>query len=629
MRRFFIYCRKSSEAEDRQVLSIFSQTRELQQLAQLRGIEVATVFAESMSAKAPGRPVFAEMMQRLSRQEAQGILCWKLDRLARNPVDGGTVIWAIKQDNIEVLTPSQHYARQDDNVILMYIEFGMAQKYVDDLSKNVKNGLKTKIQNGWLPGVAPLGYLNHHDPVSGQNTITTDPARFPLVRKMWDLMLTGAYTPPEILRIATDEWGFHTRPSRKMGSRPLSRSGIYQMFSKPFYHGVFEYPVGSGQWFTGKHEALVNKEDYDRVQHLLGRTDRRRPKTRGAEFPFTGLIRCGECGAMVTSEEKRQLRCTKCRFKFSYRNQSCCPRCQIPIESRRVKDRIRTYAYYHCTKRKRPRCSQRSINQTALHGQILAFLRTIQLPEPLKAWALKYLNQIHEKETKARHTTVDSQRAALEHCKRQLDSLVRLMTSPENEDRSRLSDKEYAQQRGELLMRRESLGKALGGARNDEPLTKSENALELATLAVKRFCQGSPGEQRALIIELGSNLRLNGKKLYIEPRKPFTSIGKLAQSATAEKGAFEPEVCGSDRPQRAHSKSSCPRGLGHEDDARTLSRNSKKSVESLYRYFQMRASCGCSKCKEEFFGATEERIKRFRPRRWNSEPEIKEPCIFD
>jgi DNA invertase Pin-like site-specific DNA recombinase len=182
---YFIYCCKSSEAEDRQVLSIESQTRELEQLAAKLNFSIAEILTESMSAKAPGRPVFNEMMQRLYRGEAAGIICWKLDRLARNSVDGGSIIWAIKQHGIKVMTPAQSYAREDDNIILMYIEFGMAQKYVDDSSKNVKRGLKTKIENGWYPGVAPAGYLNHTDKLSGQNTLIKDPERFPLIRRMW------------------------------------------------------------------------------------------------------------------------------------------------------------------------------------------------------------------------------------------------------------------------------------------------------------------------------------------------------------------------------------------------------------------------------------------------------------
>src|ERR1051325_4962637 len=191
MSGYFIYCRKSSEAEDRQVLSIESQTRELKEIAAKLNLPVAEVLTESKSAKDPGRPVFNQMMQRLYRGDAAGIICWKLDRLARNPVDGGSIMWAIKQHGIKVMTPAQSYARADDNIILMYIEFGMAQKYVDDLSKNVKRGLRTKIENGWYPGVAPSGYLNHTVELTGECILVEDTERFSLVRRMWDLMLTG------------------------------------------------------------------------------------------------------------------------------------------------------------------------------------------------------------------------------------------------------------------------------------------------------------------------------------------------------------------------------------------------------------------------------------------------------
>ena len=159
MAKYFLYCRKSSEAEDRQILSIDSQVTELKRDAARRGLKIIDVLTEAKSAKAPGaRPVFNSMMQRLYAGEADGILCWKLDRLARNPADGGSIIWAMKQHGVTVVTPLPTYGQSEDNVVWMYLEFGMAQKYVDDLSRNVKRGLKTKAEMGWLPNQPPLGY---------------------------------------------------------------------------------------------------------------------------------------------------------------------------------------------------------------------------------------------------------------------------------------------------------------------------------------------------------------------------------------------------------------------------------------------------------------------------------------
>jgi DNA invertase Pin-like site-specific DNA recombinase len=217
---YYIYCRKSSEAEDRQVLSIESQTRELEQLALKFNLPVSEVFIEAKSAKEPGRPVFNQMMQRIYRGEAAGVICWKLDRLARNPIDGGSVIWAIKQHGIKVTTPAQSFAREDDNIILMYIEFGMAQKYVDDLSKNVRRGLKTKVENGWYPGLAPVGYLNNTVKVTGENNVIKDPERFPLVRRMWDKAIEWFHLDPGTV---TPDGGDEDRgeaPARRDTPRP-------------------------------------------------------------------------------------------------------------------------------------------------------------------------------------------------------------------------------------------------------------------------------------------------------------------------------------------------------------------------------------------------------------------------
>src|ERR1700743_2661195 len=92
----FLYCRKSTESEDRQVLSIDSQRRELErQLAAQSDVELVAVFEESKSAKSPGRPVFNQMVARIEKGEAEAIAAWAPDRLARNSIDGGRIVYLL------------------------------------------------------------------------------------------------------------------------------------------------------------------------------------------------------------------------------------------------------------------------------------------------------------------------------------------------------------------------------------------------------------------------------------------------------------------------------------------------------------------------------------------------------
>jgi DNA invertase Pin-like site-specific DNA recombinase len=583
---YFIYCRKSSEAEDRQVLSIESQTRELEQLAEKLNLPIVEILNESKSAKAPGRPVFNEMMQRLYRGEASGIICWKLDRLARNAVDGGSIIWAIKQHGIKVMTPAQSYAREDDNIILMYIEFGMAQKYVDDLSKNVKRGLKTKIENGWYPGVAPAGYLNYTDKMTGQNTLIKDPERFPLVRQMWDLMLTGLHTPPRILEIANTEWGFRTRPTRRMGGKPLCRSAIYQFFTKPFYYGRFEYPGGSGQWYQGKHEPMITEAEYDRVQTMLGRKGNPRPY-KHFDFPFTGLIRCGECDRAVTAEEKHQVMCSNCKFKFAYRKHDACPHCKTPIE-KMVNPLFLHYTYYHCSRSRRPVCRQKCVTGKEMENQITERLAWITISKKFKDWAVKHLHELHEKEKTLQDDIIKTQRKTHQECLEAIDGLLNLKTSSGNKDGILLSDAEYAQRRGKLLNEKAALEELINNADNrvEQQLKQSEEAFEIAYTAQKRFAEGDPSTKKEILAAVQSNLTLKDKKLLFEAKKPFLILENTIYPEKAAISPIEPEKTVVTHRQNVPSIFMRPCLLGDMDDIRAYGYKAERAAALIYAHFK-------------------------------------------
>src|SRR3989339_236892 len=177
--QYFLYARKSTDVEDKQVLSIEAQLAELREIAKRDGLEIAEEFVEKRSAKMPGRPVFNEMLKRIQQGEAKGVICWKIDRLARNPVDGGQVQWLLQEGVLRHIQTHDRSHYPNDNVLMMSVELGMATEYIRQLSANTSRGLRQKARQGIYPGLAPFGYLN--DPST--KTIKTHRKNAKLIKK--------------------------------------------------------------------------------------------------------------------------------------------------------------------------------------------------------------------------------------------------------------------------------------------------------------------------------------------------------------------------------------------------------------------------------------------------------------
>src|SRR3989338_8838229 len=189
--RYFIYARKSTDDENRQVLSIKAQLKEVREYAQRENILVVKEIIEAKTAKKPGRPLFNDMLTGIEHGAAEGILAWHPDRLARNSVDGGRIIYLVDQKVIKDLRFTT--LRFDNNAqgkFMLSIVFGQSKYYIDALSENIRREIRLKLSKGIWPQWAPAGYLNDRK----TRAIILDEGKAPFIKKTFELYATGSYT---------------------------------------------------------------------------------------------------------------------------------------------------------------------------------------------------------------------------------------------------------------------------------------------------------------------------------------------------------------------------------------------------------------------------------------------------
>lgn len=480
---YFLYARKSSEAEDRQVASLQSQIDELTAIAQKEGLEIQEVITDEKSAKAPyQRTGFADMLARIEAGEAKGILCWKLDRLARNPVDGGKINWFLQQGIIQRIRTYDREYVVGDNVLLMMVEFGIANQFIIDLSANTKRGMRAKVSKGWFPHFAPVGYINRHIR-KGECDIVPDPDRFEKVRKLWYELIYHHRSFRELHRMANDELNLTLRSGKRM-----TFSKFLTMFSNPFYYGKFRH---KGEIYEGKHQPMVSKEEWDMAQSVVHSRGRTRKKKY--DFAYTGLIKCGYCGSMITAEEKvRDI----------------------------VSGGCRVHRYYRCTKNKDRNCPAKPVNEKEIDSQILDHLSNLQISpvvhkiviEVLKAETLKdreSAKSLHRTYTRELSKVIDNLSALV---KKNLEGII--------------SDEDYIRAKNEYVEEKKKLEKLVRDSSSavSDWVERAERVLDFAERAKDVFASCDLETKKQMMLFLGSNFILRGNQLEFQANR---ALGKL------------------------------------------------------------------------------------------------------
>lgn len=477
--KYIAYARKSTESSERQVLSIESQLDRIKDT--FGDIEIIDLVTESKSAFKPyNRTAFQSVLDRVKSGEAQGIVAWHPDRLSRNEIDASSIIYLIRQGLLkDIKFCSYTFENTPEGIWMLQINLSQSQYFSAKLSKDVKRGIKKKLELGWFPGIPPLGYLN--DQVD--KTIVPDPARFSLIRRMWDLMLTGSYTPPKILEIANNEWGFRTRQFSRSGGNKLAKSAIYKIFSNVFYTGVIEH---KGKYYKGAHKPMITEEEFDRVQKLLGRKGRPRPKEH--DFAYTGVFRCLDCGAYYTAESKN---------KYIKKT-----------------GKTKKYIYYHPTKKGTGcPCSKASwVRESKLEPQIISDIANFSIISEFRDWAIDIIERNKPLEETKENVLVKTKKTTSTDIQTQLKELRKMRI------KNLITDTEYLEDKKALEADLSKLNDSNKEHNKEEKLENlSRETFNFAVHCLSEFTGTEDlNRKREILLSLGSNHTLIDGKLRYE-----------------------------------------------------------------------------------------------------------------
>ncbi len=482
MFNYLLYARKSSEEEERQILSIAAQLSELRTFAEQNDIHILREYTESQSAKEPGRPVFNEMIAQIEKGAASGILAWHPDRLARNSIDGGRIIYLVDTGKIQSLKfPTFWFEPTPQGKFMLSVAFGQAKYYTDNLRENILRGIRQKIRNGVFSGKAARGYYNE----PRLRTIEPDKDTFPKVKECLEAFATGNYTLT-LLQRKMFSLGLTGR-----NGKPLTLSSIGHILSNPFYYGHFLY---RGELYEGTHQPMISKKVFDRIQEAMRENGKPRKNRDTKPFQFLGFARCGECGYAITAERK-------------------------------VKRSGRQYVYYRCTKKSRTQvCGQHQfLREDELATQIRRAVQNLSLSDE---WREKYLAKVDEWEREARHSSdlvAQGLNKELAGVLAKLDRLTDAMLD------GSVEPQEFKERKNALMARKADLqGKLSALTRTgDRWLELTRNWILTGNAAQNLAAGDNYAEMRNFLRNIGSNPQIHNSLLTLAPKNPFDYLYDL------------------------------------------------------------------------------------------------------
>ena len=481
--KYYIYARKSTEDEERQIMSIEAQLAELAEYAKRENLEVVETFIESKSAKSPGREIFSKLIAAVqASKEPVGLLCWHPDRLARNSIDGGQIIYLIDTLKIASLRfPTFWFEPTPQGLFMLQVAFGQSKYYSDNLSENVKRGIRQKLRRGEWPTLAPFGYVNNPK----TRNIEPDETKARVIKKAFEEFAEGKHTLISLgLRLSF--WGVVSKTGK-----PICKATIHRMLTNKVYLGLI---IHNGETYEGGFPPIVSRATFEAVQNRLKQRARPRKSKVRHNFPFTGLLTCGECGGGITAQWTKG-----------------------------------KYRYYRCTK-KFGKCSQSYLREVLLAEQLKSRLQQVALCDDWKDKMLAKVEIWEKEKSQSSQAFAQNIQEKIKETEQKLDKLVNAFLDGSVEKEIYLVKKnELIHTKTALLEKKDDFGRK--GNNWVEPL---KNWIIQAHQAKKLAPSNDFDEIKSFVEKTGTNRRLFGKNVCWDFKKPFDLLANRSADERSE-----------------------------------------------------------------------------------------------
>ena len=364
---YLVYGRVSTSRQAERELSIPAQVKACQKYGMDHHWNLSPdgIYEEKgESARTTERPQLQKMLHRAKTDpKVDAILMHKLDRMCRNVADYAAIKMMLKKHDVRLISVVEQFDESFSGELVENIMSSIAQWTSQNISWEVRKGLKEAVERGRFPGYAPIGYMNDRKTKS----LLVDNVRAPYVKLGFELYSTGKFSYYSL----GDELA--KRGLKSKAGKRVSKKGVERMLQNTIYYGLIKTRSATNQ---ANFPSIITKKLFDDVQEIIAQHNHYADRSRKHTFPLTGFMRCGHCGSMLSGQVKKG------------------------------------HLYYNCSHMRDKKCPERKYTRAELiEEQVISYLSHVQLPSKFKTVLDAYFQHFAQE----RLTQEDKERKSLKH----------------------------------------------------------------------------------------------------------------------------------------------------------------------------------------------------------------------